>query len=130
MQTMNISGTVLAGQIRRNIADASSALNAQKKEEEKAAKEAASQERQERIDTRKEELDKAKIAREQAQTDLYRARANELRSKAEARDVKTERLRDIGTPQSKEIVTKVERDMDWVTLRSGLIVPKDMGGVK
>lgn len=119
MQTLNISGTSFSGMVRRNIADASSALNAEKKETEKATEKAAKQERQDKIDARREKLDDAKLAQTQAQTDLYRARANELRSKAESRDARTERMKDIGTPQSKEVARKVNSDMEWQKVRFG-----------
>ena len=119
MQTLNISGTSFSGMVRRSIADASSALNAEKKETEKATEKAAKQERQGKIDARREELDKAKLAQTQARTDLYRARAEELRSKSEARDARTERMKDIGTPQSKEVVRKVNSDMEWQKVRFG-----------
>lgn len=131
MQTLNISGTSFSGMIRRSIADASSALNAEKKETEKATEKAAKQERQGKIDARKEELDKAKLAQTQAQTDLYRARANELRSKSEARDARTERMKDIGTPQSKEVARKVNSDMEWQKVRFGSreITGEMVGGI-
>lgn len=119
MQTLNISGTVFASMKRRDIADASSALNAEKAEAEKTAAKAAKQERQDKIDARREKLDDAKLAQTQAQTDLYRARANELRSKAEARDARTERMKDIGTPQSKEVARKVNSDIEWQKVRFG-----------
>ena len=119
MQTLNISGTSFSGMVRRSIADASSALNAEKKETEKATEKAAKQERQGKIDARREELDKAKLAQTQARTDLYRARAEELRSKSEARDARTERMKDIGTPQSKEVARKVNSDMEWQKVRFG-----------
>lgn len=131
MQTLNISGTAYASMQKRSIADASSALNAEKKEAEKATEKAAKQERQGKIDARKEELDKAKLAQTQAQTDLYRARANELRSKSEARDAKTERMKDIGTPQSKEVARKVNSDIEWQKVRFGSrdITGEMVGGI-
>ena len=119
MQTLNISGTAFSGMVRRSIADASSALNAEKAEAEKTAAKAAKQERQDKIDARREKLDDAKLAQTQAQTDLYRARAEELRSKSEARDARTERMKDIGTPQSKEVARKVNSDMEWQKVRFG-----------
>ena len=119
MQTLNISGTAYASMKKRSIADAASALNAEKAEAEKTAAKAEIKERQGKIDSRKEELDKAKLAQTQAQTDLYRARANELRSKAEARDAKTERMKDIGTSQSKEVARKVNSDIEWQKVRFG-----------
>lgn len=119
MQTLNISGTAFSGMVRRSIADASSALNAEKKETEKATEKAAKQERQDKIDARKEKLDDAKLAQTQARTDLYRARAEELRSKSEARDARTERMKDIGTPQSKEVARKVNSDIEWQKVRFG-----------
>lgn len=119
MQTLNISGTAYASMKKRSIADASSALNAEKAEAEKTAAKAAKQERQDKIDARKEKLDDAKLAQTQAQTDLYRARANELRSKTEARDARTERMKDIGTPQSKEVARKVNSDIEWQKVRFG-----------
>ena len=119
MQTLNISGTAYASMKKRSIADAASALNAEKAEAEKTAAKAEIKERQGKIDSRKEELDKAKLAHTQAQTDLYRARANELRSKAEARDANTERMKDIGTSQSKEVARKVNSDIEWQKVRFG-----------
>ena len=119
MQTLNISGTAFAGMTKRSIADAASALNAEKVAVEKAADKAAKQERQGKIDARKEELDNAKLAQTQAQTDLYRARAEELRSKVEARDAKTRKMKDIGTPQSKEVAKKVNNDIEWQSVRLG-----------
>ena len=119
MQTLNISGTSFSGMVRRSIADASSALNAEKKETEKATEKAAKQERQDKIDARREKLDDAKLAQTQARTDLYRARAEELRSKSEARDARTERMKDIGTPQSKEVARKVNSDIEWQKVRFG-----------
>ena len=119
MQTLNISGTAFASMKKRSIADASSALNAEKAEAEKSAAKAAKQERQDKIDARREKLDDAKLAQTQAQTDLYRARAEELRSKSEARDARTERMKDIGTPQSKEVARKVNSDMEWQAVRFG-----------
>ena len=119
MQTLNISGTAFSGMVRRSIADAASALNAEKVAAEKATEKAVKQERQDKIDARKEKLDDAKLAQTQARTDLYRARAEELRSKSEARDARTERMKDIGTPQSKEVARKVNSDMEWQKVRFG-----------
>ena len=119
MQTLNISGTAYASMKKRSIADAASALNAEKADAEKSAAKAEMKERQDKIDARREKLDDAKLAQTQAQTDLYRARAEELRSKSEARDARTERMKDIGTPQSKEVARKVNSDMEWQKVRFG-----------
>ena len=113
MQTLNISGTAYASMKKRSIADAASALNAEKAEAEKTAAKAEMKERQGKIDARREELDKARLERTQAQTELYKARASDLTSNTEARNLRTERIRNIGTPQSKEIAKKIDSDLGW-----------------
>lgn len=130
MQTLNISGTALAGMIRRDKADASSALNAQKKEAEKLADKEYKRNRQEKIDARREELDAAKLKGIEAKTNLDVAKANDLASKTEARNLKIEKIRAVGTPQAEEIAKKVDSDISWAgeyytsISDSGFLVPR------
>lgn len=113
MQTLNISGTAFAGMIRRDKADASSALNAQKKEAEKLADKEYKRNRQEKIDARREELDTAKLKGIEAKTNLDVAKANDLASKTEARNLRIAKIKEVGTPQAEEIAKKVTSDLGW-----------------
>ena len=152
MQTLNISGTAFAGMIRRDKADASSALNAQKKEAERLADKEYKRNRQEKIDARREELDAAKLeeikaktnkanARNEidaaklegikAKTNLDVAKANDLASKTEARNLKIAKIKEVGTPQAEEIAKKVDSDIKWAgdfykDTSSGLYLPTDI----
>lgn len=113
MQTLNISGTAFSGMIRRDKADASSALNAQKKEAERLADKEYKRNRQEKIDARREELDAAKLKGIEAKTNLDVAKANDLSSKTEARNLRIAKIKEVGTPQAEEIAKKVTSDLDW-----------------
>lgn len=130
MQTLNISGTAFAGMIRRDKADASSALNAQKKEAEKLADKEYKRNRQEKIDARREELDAAKIKGLEAKANLDAAKASDLASKTEARNLKIAKIKELGTPQAEEIAKKVESDISWAgeyytsISDSGFLVPR------
>lgn len=151
MQTLNISGTAFAGMIRRDKADASSALNAQKKEAERLADKEYKRNRQEKIDARREELDAAKLEEIKAKTNKANARneidtaklegikaktkldiakADDLVSKTEARNLKIAKIKELGTPQAEEIAKKVESDISWAgeyytsISDSGFLVPR------
>lgn len=113
MQTLNISGTAFAGMIRRDKANAASALNAEKKEAEKLADKEYNRTRQEKIDARREELDAAKIKGLEAKANLDAAKASDLASKTEARNLRIAKIKEVGTPQAEEIAKKVTSDLDW-----------------
>lgn len=130
MQTLNISGTAFAGTIRRDKANAASTLNAEKKEAEKFADKEYKRNRQEKIDARREELDAAKLKGIEAKINLDVAKANDLASKTEARNLKIEKIRAVGTPQAEEIAKKVDSDISWAgeyytsISGSGFLVPR------
>lgn len=113
MQTLNISGTAYAGMIRRDKANAASALNAEKKEAERLSDKEYARARQEKIDARREELDAAKLENIKAKTKLDKAKAKDLSSLTKARNSRIAKIKEVGTPQSEEIAKKVENDMDW-----------------
>lgn len=119
VQTLGISGTVLAGLIRRSKSDASSTLNSQ----------------------RRDEFRNASLAETKANTNYLNAKAIDLQSKAEARNARTAKIRNVNSPQSGEIADKADNDIEWQTMRlgehnikgqmiGGIFVPKDNGGAR
>lgn len=107
MQTLNISATQYAKLRKKE--DASTALNAD----------------------RKQKFEDARLAEMGSKTELNKARAEELKSKTVARNARTERISAVGTPASQEIATKVDNDVSYRTERiaGNLITYEEVGGI-
>lgn len=113
MQTLNISATAAAASIRRSIADASKSLNADTQGGETGRANLSGQ------------MEQTDIAEKQAKTKYYEAKAADLQSRTEARNLRTEKIKNVGTPQASEIAKKVDNDINWAREFYGKV--KDSG---